>query len=375
MNKKVILSLFLMTAFLLGLTSYASGTASDPLITRSYLEQNYVKQTEEKAAASAASLYSVSVTREAFERASEQAEQRMAEATAELISAQAGERLAARGAAAAFSAAETVTLQRGDRVTGPVGAGVIFTSGTGKIYGAYASQVLDISSGRVSPAGTETSDGTYYMIADGSGGIEVTSASASARLKDGGRVLPAYSAKYTSYADTLKSMGLFLGTGHGYELERTPTRQEALIMLIRLLGEESAALSYEGGTRFTDLTGWADGKKYIAYGESRGYTNGISATAFGQYGDAGAEMYLTFVLRALGYSDSAGDFVWNTTSRTLALEIGLTDTALDTDISENGFRRDHVAMISYNALTVRIKGADITLGERLAQSGAIGGGN
>ena len=146
-------------------------------------------------------------------------------------------------------------------------------------------------------------------------------------------------------------------------------------MLIRLLGEERTALSYEGGTRFTDLTGWADGKKYIAYGESMGYTNGVSATAFGQYGDASAEMYITFVLRALGYDDGAGDFVWNTTSRTLALEIGLTDSALDADIAANGFRRDHVALISYNALNAKLKGEDVTLSERLLQRGVIGGAN
>lgn len=370
MNKKVILSLFLMTAFLLGLTSYASGTASDPLITLSYLEQNYVKQTEEKANASAASLYAVGAAREAFERASEQAEQRMADALAEHIAARVGERLAARGGAAAFAGAETVALQRGDRISGSVGAGIWIASGGGRTRGA----VINVTAGTELAPGAETLAGAYYMLAASDAEIEITAAS-SAWLKDGARVAPGYSAKYTPYADTLKSMGLFLGTGRGYELERTPTRQEALIMLIRLLGEESAALSYDGGTRFTDLTGWADGRKYIAYGESMGYTNGVSATAFGQYGDASAEMYLTFVLRALGYSDSGGDFVWNTTSRTLAAEIGLTDAALDADILENGFRRDHVAIISYNALSARIKDADITLSEHLLQRGAIGGGN
>ena len=37
-------------------------------------------------------------------------------------------------------------------------------------------------------------------------------------------------------ADALNSLGLFSGSEAGYELERTPTRAEALVMLLRLTG-------------------------------------------------------------------------------------------------------------------------------------------
>lgn len=144
-------------------------------------------------------------------------------------------------------------------------------------------------------------------------------------------------------------------------------------MLIRLLGEESQAVAHTGAPVFTDLTGWAEGKQYIAYGHTMGYTQGESATAFGQYKQASLEMYLTFVLRALGYDDGAGDFVWNTTSRQLAGQLGLLDQDMLDHIAQVGFLRDHVVKISYNALAVKLKGTDLTLGQKLVAAGVLSG--
>jgi hypothetical protein len=39
-------------------------------------------------------------------------------------------------------------------------------------------------------------------------------------------------------ADALKEMGLFAGTNKGYELEALPTRTQAIVFLLRMLGEE-----------------------------------------------------------------------------------------------------------------------------------------
>ena len=43
-------------------------------------------------------------------------------------------------------------------------------------------------------------------------------------------------------ADVLNTLGLFKGTENGYELDKPLTRMEALIMLIRLSGNELDAL-------------------------------------------------------------------------------------------------------------------------------------
>ena len=147
-------------------------------------------------------------------------------------------------------------------------------------------------------------------------------------------------------------------------------------MLIRLLGEEPDALAYTEPGTFGDVTGWADGQKYICYAEHMGYTNGNGRmadgrTKFSQYDSASLDMYLTFVLRALGYDDKAGDFVWNTTSRTLAEKIGLlTDNDVQ-GILKTGLMRDHVVYISYHALWATLKNSTSTLGDKLVTKGVV----
>ena len=51
----------------------------------------------------------------------------------------------------------------------------------------------------------------------------------------------AFAADSTSLADDLKEIGMFKGTNEGYELDRAPTRVEAAVMLVRMLGKEEAA--------------------------------------------------------------------------------------------------------------------------------------
>lgn len=55
-------------------------------------------------------------------------------------------------------------------------------------------------------------------------------------------------------------MGLFQGSGtaygSGYDLERVPTRIEGLVLFLRLIGEEKAALAYGGENPFTDVPAW-----------------------------------------------------------------------------------------------------------------------
>ena len=101
-------------------------------------------------------------------------------------------------------------------------------------------------------------------------------------------------------ANALKSLGLFLGSDNGFELDRKPTRIEAVIMLIRLLGKEAEAKAETYSHPFTDVPAWAD--SYIGYAYENSLANGTGKTTFGT-GDATAQMFSTFVLRALGYQD------------------------------------------------------------------------
>ena len=115
-------------------------------------------------------------------------------------------------------------------------------------------------------------------------------------------------------ANGLYTLGLFKGSGTNtdgtpiYELDRAPTRQEAITMLVRLLGKESEALEGEYTVPFTDVDAWAG--PYVGYAYENGLTLGTGDTTFGGSGTVTASEYLTFVLRALGY-DSNTDFTWD----------------------------------------------------------------
>lgn len=57
---------------------------------------------------------------------------------------------------------------------------------------------------------------------------------------------------------------------------------------------------------FQDVPEWA--LKYVAYAYAKGYSKGTSSTTFSPDELLDAKSYVTFVLRALGYDDSKGDF-------------------------------------------------------------------
>ena len=166
-------------------------------------------------------------------------------------------------------------------------------------------------------------------------------------------------------AADLKALSLFKGVSDtNFDLNRAPSRAEALVMLIRVLGKESDALNGSWKHPFTDVPAWAD--KYIGYAYQSGLTNGISATEFGA-GDANAAMYLTFVLRALGYSYNVGlDFTWNDPF-SLAKNIGILPSGVDTI----NFWRADVVSISYAALQVTLKASEQTLAQKLISLGVF----
>lgn len=179
--------------------------------------------------------------------------------------------------------------------------------------------------------------------------------------------------EYYSYAQKLAEIGVFVGTGNGFELEREPNRIEALVILIRLLGKEEEALAIENTeTHFTDVPDWA--KTYVAYGYQEGLTKGISETEFGSTNVIQAKSFTTFILRSLGYDDENGDFTWSD-ANDFGKQIGLLEEELFDQIVNQEFLRNHVAKLSYNALITDMKvmnKSDLkTLGQHLVDLGNI----
>lgn len=179
----------------------------------------------------------------------------------------------------------------------------------------------------------------------------------------------AASSEATEAADALHNLGLFNGTGTDangnpiYDLDRAPSRSEAVTMLVRLLGKESDAKAGTWTTPFTDVQDWA--KPYVGYAYANKLTSGTSATTFGGSSVMTATQYITLVLRALGY-ESGTDFQWDKAWE-LSDKIGMTDGRYKADGST--FLRGDVALISNNALKATLKGSDSKLFDTLNAQG------
>ena len=165
-------------------------------------------------------------------------------------------------------------------------------------------------------------------------------------------------------ANTLHALGLFNGTGTDangnpvYDLDRAPTREEAITMLVRLLGREEEAKSDDWRMPFKDVSNWA--KPYVGYAYTYNLTSGTSETTFGGKQKVSATQYLTFVLRALHYEDGT-DFQWDQSWK-LSDEIGLTSAQYT---SNSSITRGDVATISLKALSVLNKYDTTILDEML----------
>lgn len=93
----------------------------------------------------------------------------------------------------------------------------------------------------------------------------------------------------------------------------------------------------------------------------------MSATAYNPTGKCSAQMYTTFLLRALGYSDAKGDFTY-AKALDFGEQVGLVD---DINCSTKNFLRDNVVAMSLTALDTDVKGSDSILLEKLVADGAV----
>ena len=169
-------------------------------------------------------------------------------------------------------------------------------------------------------------------------------------------------AKWGMAAEALWEDGLFLGTGTSFDLDKPMNRAAGITMVVRLLGKEAEAKEAVWETPFDDVPAWA--VPYVGYAYTNNITKGTAADKFGSDTSMTATQFLTFVLRTLGYNDAAGDFSWDK-AESLAVEIGL----ITKDDLSGGFTRGQAALISYHALSMRLKGSDRLLKETITFPG------
>ncbi len=336
MKKRLLSAAALLLCSLLVISAAAAGGSGDPLVSLSYLHGAFTKavdqRVEEKLEASGAP--DVSAPAQSWQET----------------------RLKAQDALLCTTGSSVLVLAGSMQVSFPAGA------------------VVDVTTGAAVPSGTVLSPNHRYLVAEDTSALfVVTSKTAVADYQGSCLFQLSDSTDYNAIAAALKTMHLFKGSftgyGEGYDLEVAPTRLQALIMFIRVLGEEEAALACTGTTPFRDIAPGSQAERYVAYAYEKGYTNGYSATSFRPSQPISANQYVEFILRALGYSSPSNTDLSRTLDR--ALENGVLNASEAAALRSSPFLRADLAYVSYYALDAWMAGSDETLRDMLLSRGVF----
>ena len=269
---------------------YAADTGTgESLVTQGYLNDTYIPD----------------VLRQAETRIAEQTKTVYDSVLADLNARHSGY-LARAGGEQSYAASITdFRFKRGDVVSLPAGSGLLLLAGSGTVSYSGGS-VVDITVGQTVASGTALTARHRVLAAENTtAAVTITSDTAVLGVEGFYTVSSGAGLDYNALADALKQMGLFQGTGtaygSGYDLEQAPTRIVGLVMFLRLIGEEGAALSSTAANPFADTPAWCD--RYVAYAYEKGYTKGNNVSAggqryFGPDAQLSAGEYMTFLLRA-----------------------------------------------------------------------------
>ena len=338
MKKVSVLALFFALTVLAGVVFAAGGDSSDPLISLSYLQGTFRDKVDR----------SVDNKLDSSDKAA------YAQAESALRAA-----ISAAEANVGGNVADTFAerrLKQGDILSGATGLQVVVLAGN--VTAQFSSgAVVDVTVGSEIQSGAALTANHRYLVAeDTSAQFTVVGKTAVMSYCGPFALTLSSTADYPAMASSLKMLGLFRGSdtayGEGFDLEKAPTRMEALIMLIRLLGEEKEALSCTASFPFTDIPDWAE--PYAAYGYSKGYTNGVGPTEFGTWMSASAEIYTEFLLRALRYSSTAQTDISTAPDRAQAA--GVLTAGEVSALRAQTFLRADVVYLSYYALETNVSG-------------------
>ncbi|MBR3640946.1 MAG: S-layer homology domain-containing protein [Oscillibacter sp.] len=342
--KKIALALLLcaaVTVFALA----AGGDAGDPLISLSYLTGLFTEQTEAR-----------------IDRALDESDAQLKEAFA-----------SGRTVVTVADTWQETRLKRGDSLLGATGTNVLLLAGEAQVTFSSGS-VIDVTSGTAVQSGAALLPDHRYMAAEDTA-ASFTVTGKTAVLTYQGQYAFTYSnaIDYNAMASALKTLHLFRGSftgyGQGFDLELAPTRLQALIMFVRVLGEEEQALAWSGSTPFTDIEKGSQAEKYVGYAYEKGYTNGYTATTFRPGATVNAYQYTEFILRAMGYSSVENTDLSDTFER--AQRAGVMTAGEAEMLRTDRFLRAELVYLSYYALDSALPDSMRTLSDELMAKGVF----
>ncbi len=159
-------------------------------------------------------------------------------------------------------------------------------------------------------------------------------------------------------ANMLKEYKVLVGNENGdLMLDEYLTREQAVVILARLMNAEEEAMNTKLQSSFTDVD-HPYYEPFIAYAELKGWTNGIGNGLFGFGQKLTVQQNAAYMLRALGY-DTPYEGVMDT-ARTLGLLEGVMS-----DDPAAMILRGQTAVMMYNTLQTKPNNSDMTLMQQL----------
>jgi len=343
MLKKIAIFIPLGILMAAAVVAFAAGDAKDPLVSLSYLTGAFTNSVESRI------------------------EEVLDDSDAALLeSAESGE-----GITTSATVWTETRLKQDDILLGTTGTNVLMLAGNGSVmYNSGA--VVDVTEGTTVASGSALAANHRYMVAEDTAAAFIVD-SKTAVLDYMGEYVFSYSdaTDYNAMASALKTLHLFKGSftgyGQGFDLEVAPTRLQALIMFIRVLGEEEEALAWTGTLPFTDIAKGTQAEKYVGYAYSKGYTNGYTKTEFRPAGAVNAWQYSEFMLRAMGYSSAANTNIGDALTR--AQDAGMLTQGEGAYLQAETFLRAELVYISYCALQTYLPDSSLTLADQLQMKG------
>lgn len=160
--------------------------------------------------------------------------------------------------------------------------------------------------------------------------------------------------------DFLKAAGVLKGDDKGnLNLDQALTREQAMLMIAKLMGKEDEALNFKGQSTFKDAKNNAYWAPVIAWAEAQKLTNGMGDGTFGLGKEATKNQVVTMYLRVLGYEVTWAGKELSADSQKVVEETGLLTAVGDT------FNRGAMAVMTVNTLKATPKGAETTLAKNL----------
>lgn len=172
-------------------------------------------------------------------------------------------------------------------------------------------------------------------------------------------------------ADTLKALNLISGDANGLRLDDQLSRAEALVLIVKLLGEQDQ-LANVNLTTYKDVksTDWF--APYIAYAKQNGIASGISKDQFAPNAPVNEKQFLKMLLSAMHY-EIGKDFTWEGVE-SFAASKGYAVTAVSDKDKTNTtatFDRSDAFNFTFTALKQAPKDETATVLEKLVTSGKI----